>query len=389
AAAHDDESETNALWGLTMTLMQAEDEGLRDVLTQFVRRRERTPVNLVRGTQAEMLWRRMTNLADPVDVAEALHALEALTDPRTTTSFMNTYAYHLVLSGSYEDAFAIASTMSQVADEYQLKWAQPHAHWALAASALGLRRFRKAEDWLRRVEKRGDELRYGQLLVNAACLRARLLLALQRPAEALEALAVDETHTVSRAMRGEYLATRALALAVNGATAEAAALANRAVQSTNGVEARAYASCAAAVVAQSSGGRIDDVLAHFRAAESLGVWDAIVASVRAAPELLAVVVTGDRSSSQLKRALRASCDHDLARHVGIDLGRRVMPADARTVLSPREKDVLELVKQGLTNREIAQTLFLAQSTVKVHVHHILEKTGMRSRTEAAASDFDD
>ena len=58
-------------------------------------------------------------------------------------------------------------------------------------------------------------------------------------------------------------------------------------------------------------------------------------------------------------------------------------------LSPRERDVFELIKQGLTNREIARTLFLSEATVKVHVRHILEKTGTRTRTEAATStDFE-
>ena len=49
-----------------------------------------------------------------------------------------------------------------------------------------------------------------------------------------------------------------------------------------------------------------------------------------------------------------------------------------------ERDVLELVRQGLSNRQIASALWISESTVKVHVHHILEKLGVRSRTQAAA-----
>ena len=52
-------------------------------------------------------------------------------------------------------------------------------------------------------------------------------------------------------------------------------------------------------------------------------------------------------------------------------------------LSKREKEVLRLVARGLTNPEIALELFIAQATVKVHVHHILEKLGVPSRTAAA------
>jgi DNA-binding NarL/FixJ family response regulator len=45
--------------------------------------------------------------------------------------------------------------------------------------------------------------------------------------------------------------------------------------------------------------------------------------------------------------------------------------------------VLNLIAEGLTNRAIAQTLFISESTVKVHVLHIFDKLGVRSRTEAA------
>jgi DNA-binding NarL/FixJ family response regulator len=46
-------------------------------------------------------------------------------------------------------------------------------------------------------------------------------------------------------------------------------------------------------------------------------------------------------------------------------------------------EVLELVRQGLTNREIAKSLFISETTVKVHLRHIMDKTGTRTRTEAA------
>lgn len=47
-----------------------------------------------------------------------------------------------------------------------------------------------------------------------------------------------------------------------------------------------------------------------------------------------------------------------------------------------------LIAQGLTNREIARTLWISESTVKVHVRHVLAKMGARSRTEAIAASAD-
>ena len=53
-------------------------------------------------------------------------------------------------------------------------------------------------------------------------------------------------------------------------------------------------------------------------------------------------------------------------------------------LSNREQDVLELVVQGLTNPEIAERLVISESTVKKHIHNILEKLHLNNRVEAAA-----
>ena len=52
-------------------------------------------------------------------------------------------------------------------------------------------------------------------------------------------------------------------------------------------------------------------------------------------------------------------------------------------LSQRELEVLQLMTQGQTNREIAQNLFLSVSTVKIHVEHILAKLDVSDRTQAA------
>lgn len=54
-----------------------------------------------------------------------------------------------------------------------------------------------------------------------------------------------------------------------------------------------------------------------------------------------------------------------------------------TVLSAREREVVELVAEGSSNKEIARRLGLTEGTVKIHLHNIFEKVGVKSRVELA------
>jgi DNA-binding NarL/FixJ family response regulator len=62
-------------------------------------------------------------------------------------------------------------------------------------------------------------------------------------------------------------------------------------------------------------------------------------------------------------------------------GRRLRRG--QTPLNPREQQVLELLSEGLSNREIGLSLHISESTVKKHVTSTFRKLGARRRTEAA------
>ena len=57
--------------------------------------------------------------------------------------------------------------------------------------------------------------------------------------------------------------------------------------------------------------------------------------------------------------------------------------DTSVQLSPREEDVLREITRGASNKEIARRLDIAETTVKIHVQHILRKLGLSSRVQAA------
>lgn len=51
-------------------------------------------------------------------------------------------------------------------------------------------------------------------------------------------------------------------------------------------------------------------------------------------------------------------------------------------ITPRELEILELIAQGLSNREIAEKLFVSENTVKTHSSRVFDKLGARRRTQA-------
>jgi two-component system, NarL family, response regulator DevR len=95
----------------------------------------------------------------------------------------------------------------------------------------------------------------------------------------------------------------------------------------------------------------------------------------------------DRTSRALARyALHTKVFAERARNKRVDAARpaEVTNSDPIHALSQRELEVLQLVADGLTDREIGSQLFITEYTVKGHVKRILDKLGSRNRAHAAA-----
>jgi len=70
--------------------------------------------------------------------------------------------------------------------------------------------------------------------------------------------------------------------------------------------------------------------------------------------------------------------------MGVRMGKEgVAQEDDREKLSPREKDIIALLAKGVSNKEMAHTLNVAESTIKIHVQNILKKLHLTSRVQAA------
>jgi DNA-binding NarL/FixJ family response regulator len=112
-----------------------------------------------------------------------------------------------------------------------------------------------------------------------------------------------------------------------------------------------------------------------------GNADTFVSAYRASPELLKPIAARDEWRGGLAKLLLDARDRTLGAKIGLTPEfKRVREFGG---LSPRELEVLDLISQGLSNREIAKALFVSETTIKVHVRHILEKLHVRTRTEAA------
>lgn len=61
---------------------------------------------------------------------------------------------------------------------------------------------------------------------------------------------------------------------------------------------------------------------------------------------------------------------------------RRTPSPALAALTPREREILELVARGMSNTEIAEALFIAEQTVKTHVSKVFTKLDLRDRAQA-------
>ncbi len=101
-------------------------------------------------------------------------------------------------------------------------------------------------------------------------------------------------------------------------------------------------------------------------------------------------VSKQTCGSDLVSALRAVAsgqsvlDPQAARQIMARLRSRPPRPDPVAKLSAQEKRVLELISEGLTNRQIAQRMFLAETTVKNYVSSLLSKLGLQRRSQAAA-----
>jgi DNA-binding NarL/FixJ family response regulator len=369
-----------ALRGWALSGMQAEVPVPPWVMERLEGRRSESPLDLVRHTLLELTRRHFaTGFSDSGSlISEAEAVLHQVDDPRARSAFTYVAAYVAALGAHYRDASRWLEICDADIAAFDLDFARPHSLWNHAHVALGLRKFGHAERLLQKLEDGINSHPLDYHVVNARILRGRLALETHRTEAAISALPEIKREVVISSVHGEYLATRALALAIDGRRQEALRAAESAEDTTRAVEVRVLGAATRAILSKSTD-RAKTANAAWDLADELGAWDPLIASIRASQELADAFAASDAVRPSLAALYQRTNDLGLARLGGLRTRAIGDPAD---LLSPREFEVLGLIARGYRNQEIAAALVLSLSTVKVHVRHIFEKLGVRSRSEA-------
>jgi LuxR family maltose regulon positive regulatory protein len=381
AAAATETERRDALWGQVMCSIELERPEASSTLEAM-----RAEMNLVKPREvvraAAYTLSAQLKLGS-LDLAEADLALELLSsvrDPLIESAFRNVHSAVLALSARYDEALAAAHDLLRVVEQYRLEFAVPYALSVLSVAHAGRREWADASQHLdlALAAARAGRNAYAEHVCFAIRLRT---LAQEGRHETALALPVPQFRRSLPSARAEVLASRALVLASSGRLDEAISVVERVRGASRAIEPTVLVTAVDAIVGlrQRDESAFDLVSELIDSACSRGAFDLLVVAYRSTPDLLAVLLRHpDRE--RIVELIRSVHDEDLAKALGVPVGAEDHP---RTRLTPREREVFELLRQGLSNRQIARLLFIEESTVKVHTHHIYDKLGTRSRTALA------
>jgi LuxR family transcriptional regulator, maltose regulon positive regulatory protein len=301
------------------------------------------------------------------------------------TALLSGYSFLLTTAGRYQEALLNAERLVAVAESGGIDFPLRYAEMNKAGAYIGLRRFALADRVLAMLERQTQDDRAAYFHGNLRIQRARLYTSLGDVQRALDALSLGPDEHNSQCARATFAGWQALLTTIVSDSQGPAPTADSSVAVAHSIEATALFLLARAVTSI-RGVDVELADACLDAAIATEAIDPVLIALRAEPTLARRAAEREETRTWLKRQLAGSRDASLARSLGIEIPR---PARQKQQLTPREAEVHELLAQGLTNEEIARLLYISLSTTKVHVKHIYDKLGVRSRLEAARALRDD
>jgi DNA-binding CsgD family transcriptional regulator/tetratricopeptide (TPR) repeat protein len=369
-----------ALWGQLMCLSELEESSAVEVLEELAASNPRDdPRQVVREAGRRLgVEFRFGAFRSIRRAAHSHHLLPLVSDPVVRASFRSTYSTALALCARYDLAAEVARELLADAGAHRLAFVRPYGLATLGIALAGGRDFSDADASLSEALALSRDAGNSHAEFNAFAIQLRSLL---QQGRAEEALAIPEPigEVPGKGMLGEVIATRALVRACSGRFDDALTILAGARGVTSAIEARVLIPAVEAIVALGKKDRKGPALAErtLWEAEDSGALDLVVAAYRGSPQLFAVLMSSGRCRERVWPILALACDEWLAESIG-----RALPqaGDRKALLSRREREVYELMCEGLTNGQIAACLVISEETVKLHVHHVFDKLGIRSRT---------
>jgi DNA-binding CsgD family transcriptional regulator len=320
----------------------------------------------------------VTSLGEARRVAELLPSVP---DPFLRCSFGSMFSCALNLAADYAHALQVATAMVDDALRFRVVFAVPYGYLMGGAALAGLRRFDEAHEALSQAHAQAVHCTDLFAQQGAYAGRVRAFLHEGRVAEACSLEPPDLSVSLP-AMRGEVWASRGLALACMGRLAEAVACADAVKGTTRAVEANVLRLCIETLHALKT--RDADLGVALRklieGSFAAGGVDLVVTAYRASPDLLAALLRDPATAEGTGYVVARASDRTMAESMGVDVLGALDPV---ATLSAREREVYDLMCEGLANGDIARRLFISPATVKVHVRHVYDKLGIRSRTALA------
>jgi LuxR family transcriptional regulator, maltose regulon positive regulatory protein len=370
-----------ALFGLYSAMSELDLPESTDILSHLDALVLDSPDDQIRAEAVKLTHAlRAGDLGDAVEAASpVLKALERAVNPLIVTSFLHVFSNASSAAGRYEQGVELAGRLLSLGSEHRLDFVRPFGVIDRAIGHLGTRSFADANHDIELTATLAPNDVHIQ--GNLAALRCRLLLATGRAPLAVDATQQGFLTDVPPVpLRSELLAYRALALACIGEVGQSRAVLQEAEEaSRNTLVVQVLGPVLRAIAAESRQERVEYIIALWNAASSTGHIDTLVCAYRARPDLLGEIANvADRDS--LSAILARANDGELGQRYGVAINRQRPHCVGQ--LTPREMEVMDLAATGLTNLEIAEALFIVESTVKVHLRHAYEKLGVRRRSEA-------
>jgi ATP/maltotriose-dependent transcriptional regulator MalT len=327
------------------------------------------------------------SLRSIVDTIEPLLRLvDQVPDPMVKSSFLARVAETQVIRAHYDAAHVFARRALAIAEDLHLDFAIGLCLIPRMNAEIGRRQFAAARQTLTLLTRISMSHEDPYLEIAREVSRLKLALSDRRYSLRDADAADDSWQSTQPAARAEYLSLRALHAAAQGDVTKSKEASEEAQALSRGIEST-FNCRFAELIAQKTATECDafrrEVAPLVLDCSDAEAFDSLVLGCRIDADIARAAADDVKARLIVQRTLLRAADERLAARAGLmHDDSTAQRSQLEILLTPREREVLNLLSGGLSNSAIAAALVISESTAKVHVHHILEKLGVETRLQA-------